>query len=288
MQMLLQPKFANQLQQPNNLRQTNCSTKQKNNKHKITPMKTLPKNTPNFWLDELSTKEAEKAAKKDTIVIFPVGSVEEHGDHLPLCTDSIQPEFIALQVAKKTGCLIAPPLRYGICNATRNFPGTLTIDFDTFYRMVHAILSELVRNGFNRIIVLSGHAGNSHMVALRLAAQDIVARNDLAKQEKKVRIMVLSDYDFAEDIALKYASADDGHAGTVETSRIMDIKPDLIKTKGAPSHPQMPRFEVVAHPELYFLSGVHGDPTTATAEKGQKINKYIIEQVTKLVTTIKK
>ena len=251
-------------------------------------MKTSSKTTHNLWLDELSTKEAEKAAKENTVVIFPVGSVEEHGDHLPLCTDSIQPEFIALEVAKKTGCLVAPPLRYGICNATRNFPGTVTIDFDTFYRMVHAILSELVRNGFNRIIVLSGHAGSSHMVALRLAAQNIVTKNDPDKQEKKARIMVLSDYDFAEDIASKYASNDDGHAGTIETSRIMDIKPELIKTRGAKSHPKMPRFEVVAHPEMYFPSGVHGDPTAATANKGKKINKYIIEQINKLVTTIKK
>jgi creatinine amidohydrolase/Fe(II)-dependent formamide hydrolase-like protein len=51
-----------------------------------------------LWLDELSTKQAAQAAKDDTIVIFPIGSVEEHGDHLPLCTDSIQPEYIALKV----------------------------------------------------------------------------------------------------------------------------------------------------------------------------------------------
>ena len=236
-----------------------------------------------LWLDELSTKEAAHAAKEGTIVIFPVGSVEEHGDHLPLCTDSIQPEYIALEVAKKTGCLVAPPLRYGICNAGRNFAGTITIEFDTFYRMVHEILSELVRNGFSRIIVLSGHAGQSHMVALRLAAQDIVIKNDAAEAVKKTRIMVLSDYDFAKELTPKYASEKDGHAGTLETARVMAIKPELIKEAGSASFPQMPRFEVVAHPELYFPTGVNGDPTAASAIKGQKINEYIIEQVESLV-----
>jgi creatinine amidohydrolase len=250
-------------------------------------MKTT-KNIQQLWLDELSTTEAEKAAKEGKVVIFPVGSVEEHGEHLPLCTDSVQPEFVALKVAKRTGCLIAPPLRYGICNATRNFPGTLTIDFNTFHKMVHAILSELVRNGFYRLIVLSGHAGNSHMVALRLAAQEIVTKNDKENPDKKARIMVLSDYDFAEELSSKYVSAEDGHAGTIETSRMMDIKPNLIKTEGLASYPQMPRFEVVAHPELYFPSGVHGDPTAASAVKGAKINKYIIDQVEKLVETIQK
>jgi hypothetical protein len=142
-----------------------------------------------LWFDELSTQETAQAAKDGKVIIFPLGSVEEHGAHLPLCTDSIQPEYIALEVAKKTGCLVAPSIRYGICNATRNFPGTLTIQFDTLYRLAHDVLSELVRNGFKKIIVMSGHAGNSHMVALRLAAQDIAVAND----GQGVRILVLSD-----------------------------------------------------------------------------------------------
>jgi creatinine amidohydrolase len=246
-----------------------------------------PRNFPCLWLDELSTKEAEKAAKDDAVVIFPIGSVEEHGDHLPLCTDSVQPEYVALEVARKTGCFVAPSLRYGICNATRNFAGTITIGFDTFYKIVNEILSELVRNGFNRIIVLSGHAGNSHMVALRMAAQDIVIKKDSSGAEKKTRIMVLSDYDFAKELTPKFASKKDGHAGTLETSRMMAIKPNLIKTKGSASFTEMPRFEVVAHPEFYFPSGVNGDPTIASAEKGQKINNYLIDQVAKLVKTIK-
>jgi creatinine amidohydrolase len=245
------------------------------------------RNPPILWLDELSTKEAEKAAKDDAVVILPIGSVEEHGDHLPLCTDSIQPEYVALEVAKKTGCFVAPPLRYGICNATRNFAGTITLRFETFYKIVNEILSELVRNGFNRIIVLSGHAGNSHMVALRMAAQDIIIKNDALGAEKKTRIMVLSDYDFAKELTPKFASEKDGHAGTLETSRMMAIKPNLIKAKGSASFTEMPRFEVVAHPEFYFPSGVSGDPTVATANKGQKINDYIINQVVKLVKTIK-
>ena len=250
-------------------------------------MTTRQKKNQFLWLDELSTVEASQAAKDGTVMIFPVGSVEEHGNHLPLCTDSIQPEYIALEVAKKTGCLVAPPFRYGVCNATRNFAGTLTIEFDTLYKVAHDILSELVRNGFYRIIVLSGHAGNSHMVALRLAAQDIVVKNS-AKNESKVRIMVLSDFDFAEELSPKYADVNDGHAGTLETSRVMAIKPELIKAKGKASTWQMPRFEVVAHPELYFPSGVNGDPTTASKEKGQRINEYIINEIEKLVKELQK
>jgi len=239
-----------------------------------------------LWLDELSTTEAAQAAKEGKVVIFPIGSVEEHGNHLPLGTDSVQPEYIATEVAKRTGCLIAPPFRYGICNATRNFAGTITIQFDTLYKLALDVLSELVRNGFYRIIVMSGHAGNSHMVALRLAAQEIVAKN--APRGKKVRIMVLSDFDFAEELAAELADPKDGHAGTIETARMMAIRPELIKAEGKADVWRMPRFEVLAHPELFFPSGVNGDPTVASAEKGQKINEYIIAEVEKLVKTLEK
>ena len=241
-----------------------------------------------LWLDELSTTEAAQAAKEGRVVIFPIGSVEEHGNHLPLGTDSVQPEYIATEVAKRTGCLIAPPFRYGICNATRNFAGTITIQFDTLYKLALDVLSELVRNGFNRMIVMSGHAGNSHMVALRLAAQEVVVKNDETPQKSKVRIMVLSDFDFAEELSQELANPKDGHAGTIETSRMMAIRPDLIKAEGKADVWRMPRFEVLAHPELFFPSGVNGDPTAASAEKGQKINEYVISEVEKLVKTLTK
>jgi creatinine amidohydrolase len=242
---------------------------------------TSPKKRRPIWFDELSSKEASEVAKEGTVVIWPLGSVEAHSDHLPLCTDSIQAEYVAVEVAKKTGCVVAPPFRYGICNATRNFPGTLTIQFDTLYRLAHDVLGELVRSGFYRIIVVSGHAGNSHMVALRLAAQDIVIKSE--EQNKTVRIMVLSDFDFADDLIPEYAAQGDGHAGTIETARVMAINPELVKAKGKADVWKLPRFEVIAHPEMLIPSATNGDPTAATVEKGQKINLHIIQQMEKLV-----
>jgi creatinine amidohydrolase len=250
--------------------------------------KRLPsKRKERLWFDELSMKEAESRAKAGTVVILPVGSVEEHGDHLPLCTDSLQPEYVALDVAKKTGCLVAPSLRYGVCNSARGFPGTVSITFGSLYKMTRDILEEFVRNRFTRILVLSGHAGQAHMAALRLAAQEVVWHHEKESPEKKPRIMVCSDYDFAYELKGKYFSEKDGHAGTIETSRVMAIRPELIKARGTKSLPEFPRFEIVADPERYFPSGVIGDPTTASAEKGRMINKYVIKEVAKLVEELK-
>jgi creatinine amidohydrolase len=235
------------------------------------------------WLDELSTVEAKQAAEEGTVVIFPVGSVEEHGKHLPLCTDSIQSEYIAAEVAKKTGCLVAPPFRQGICNAGHNFPGTMSIEFETLRSVARDVMSELSRNGFNRIIVLTGHAGSSHMTALKLAAQEVVQKG-AGNAKRKTRIMVLSDYDFADELKEKLNfPKEDGHAGAIETSRIMAIRPNLVKGKGEAGSLDTPRFEVVSDPERYFKNGVNGDPTLASKEKGKQLNEYIVQRVSKLV-----
>jgi creatinine amidohydrolase len=238
------------------------------------------------WLDELSTIEAKRAAQAGTVVIFPVGSVEEHGKHLPLCTDSIQSEYIAEEAAKKTGCLVAPPFRQGICNAGHNFPGTMSIEFETLRSVARDVMSELARNGFTRIIVLTGHAGSSHMTALKLAAQEVVQKG-AGNAKKKTRIMVLSDYDFADGFKEKLGfPKEDGHAGAIETSRMMAIRPDLIKGKGEAGSLDTPKFEVVANPERYFKNGVNGDPTLASKEKGKQLNEYIVEQVSELVSDL--
>jgi creatinine amidohydrolase len=121
------------------------------------------------------------------------------------------------------------------------------------------------------------------MVALRLAAQDIVIDSEERLGRGKVRVMVLSDFDFADELIPEYAVKGDGHAGTVETSRVMAINHGLIKRKGEADVWSLPRFEVVAHPEELIPSATNGDPTAATVEKGQKINQYIMEQMEKLV-----
>jgi creatinine amidohydrolase len=234
-----------------------------------------------LWFDELNMPEAEKAAKEGKVVIIPCGSIEEHGTHLPLCTDSLQAEYVALEVARNAGCLVAPPLRYGVCSSTRNFPGTITISFDSLRGIMTDILEDFVRNGFKRLMIITGHAGKSHVIALKLAAKTVVTNHQ--NEKDRPRIMVCTDYDFAFDAKMEDVDNRDSHAGTIETSRVMAIRSDLIKGKGTRNDPDLPRFEVVPDPERYFPSGVMGDPTIASSEKGQKINEYVIEQIVKLV-----
>lgn len=239
-----------------------------------------------IWFDDLNMPQAEKAAKDGKVIIIPCGSIEEHGNHLPLSTDSLQAEYIAEEIAKKTGSLLAPPLRYGLCNSTRNFPGTVTISFDSLRSIMTDILDDFIRIGFKRILVLTGHAGSSHMTAIKLAAKVVV--NNHMNEKNRPRIMVCSDYDFAFDLKDDSIDSRDSHAGTIETSRVMAIRPDLITGKGVKNFPDLPRFEITPDPQKYFPSGVMGDPTIATAEIGKKINTYVIEQIVSLVEDLRK
>lgn len=235
-----------------------------------------------MYLDELTMPEFAEIVKQNPVVILPLGAVEEHGPHLPLCTDSIQPEYVAQKVAERTGALIAPPIRYGFCSSTKNFPGTITISFDTLRELILDILSEFVRNGIKNIVVLSGHAGRVHMAALRLAAHKVV-------EKSKANIMVLSDYDIAYDLLTKDETIpqDDGHSGLIETSRVLAIRGELVKGEGVLGTARPPKFMVLKAPETHFPTGVMGDPTNASREKGDEINEFIIKELTKLIEDMK-
>jgi creatinine amidohydrolase len=239
------------------------------------------------WFSELTMKEVKEAAEANKVIILPVGSVEEHGTHLPLCTDSVQPEHVAVEAAKKTGSLLAPPLKYGVCTVTRAFPGTISISFQSLCRITHEIIEEFVRNGFRRFLILSGHADEEQMAALRLAAHKTMWRHKEEAEKRKLRIMVCSDYDFAYALRGKQFDEKDGHGGTIETSRVMAIRPDLIKGKGKKNFKKLPRFEVITDPSEFLPGGIRGDPTTASAEKGRFVNNYIIKELVKLIEELK-
>jgi len=234
------------------------------------------------YFDELTMAEFEKFMDRDEppAIILPLGAVEEHGAHLPLGTDTFQPLFVAEELAKRLDILVAPPIYYGLCNSTRNFPGTISIRFETLYNLVLDILLEFVRHGAKKIVVLSGHAGRPHMSALKEAAQEVV------REFQDVKLMVLSDYDIVYELKGIEFEPDDGHSGHIETSRIMAIRPELVKGEGELSKPVFPPYRILAHPEQYFPSGIMGDPTKASKETGEKLNKYVIDKLEVLITQL--
>lgn len=227
---------------------------------------------------EITSTDFARLVKTKPLVIVPIGSVEEHGSHLPLCTDAYQAEEIASRVAGAFSALVCPPVRYGECRSTRNFPGTISLSGETVHSLAFDIASELARNGIDKVMFLTGHAGSAHMAALRSGVLRAVERNP------KLKVMVLSDYDIAYDLRGKEFPENDGHAGEIETSRMLRLRPQLVGKERPRGKARPPKFMVLPDPETYFPSGVMGDSAKASAKKGGNIDDYIVEKLCELVT----
>ena len=119
------------------------------------------------------------------------------------------------------------------------------------------------------------------MSAIKVAAGRVV-------NEEKVSIMVLSDYDIAYELLGKEFPEDDGHSGAVETSRILAINETLVRGSGEKTKVEFPRFMILRNPEKYFPTGVMGDPTLASKEKGEMINNYIVDELVRLIEEMRR
>src|SRR5439155_1463447 len=90
--------------------------------------------------------------------------------------DRIRPEEQAHPVTDGTGAHLAPAIPYGVCTTSRPYPGTVSVSVDALKAFVGDVLADFTRNGVRRIMIVSGHAGREHMMALRAAAQEVVDR----------------------------------------------------------------------------------------------------------------
>lgn len=222
-------------------------------------------------LGELSSPAFAALDPKPPLLV-PVGIVEEHGPHLPLDTDSIQAVATCEAVSDATGALVAPLLAYGNCSSTRNFPGSFSLRFDTLRDVARDLLADAARHGCGTVAFVSGHAGGAHMRALKLAAEEHVERHP------DPRVFVLCDYELLSDFASTFPRWD-GHAGAMETSRMLALRPDLVRGTAAAHRVQFPDFLVEARPERHFPTGVMGDPTLASVEIGRAANAHIVRRL---------
>src|SRR6185437_12582637 len=119
--------------------------------------------------------QLRERAKEEAIVIVPVGSLEQHGPHLPVEIDSLLGEAVALRtarlVAEREKVVVLPMLWTGLSEHHMSFGGTITLDFPTFFKMIRCVCESVVRHGFRRIVLLNGHGGNDN--ALRVAADEL-------------------------------------------------------------------------------------------------------------------
>jgi creatinine amidohydrolase/Fe(II)-dependent formamide hydrolase-like protein len=237
--------------------------------------------------------EAAERFRHVDIALLPVGSIEQHGPHLPLDTDAYDAELTARRVAESCSeprPLVLPLIPYGVSYAHEDFAGTLSVSPDTLARMVHEIGVGVAREGITKLVIINGHGGNGP--ALHFAAQMI---NRDAHIFTCVDTGETSDADVAEISDIK----NDAHAGDIETSTSLATRPELVRLDRAVAH--VPEFSSsyldfsarrsvgwYARTSRISPTGVFGDPTRASREKGERIWEVSVRRLVELVESLKR
>src|ERR687894_1956003 len=131
---------------------------------------------PLHYLERMTYPQVERLAARTDLALLPVGPPEAHGPHLPVGTDLIAARELCERAAQElaarnTECLIAPLLPYCLAEVARPFPGTITVRAEAVAAFVADICQGLASSGFRRTLIVSGHAEEENLAALRAGAE---------------------------------------------------------------------------------------------------------------------
>jgi len=234
-------------------------------------------------LENITMKEFKKYLRQTKTIVFPFGTIEEHGSHLPLNTDSLIIQKVLKVVARKKKFFLAPVVHYGVCTSTRDHPGTIGITPETLRRFSSDLVIDAYKKGLRNFLLISGHAGSLHMSSLKESAELLV------EQLKDIKIAVFSPYDILwKELSEIAETQDDSHAGELETSMILYLSPELVKGRAAKEYPKFPKPFIVKEKIKYWPGGVWGDPKKASVKKGEKAIKVIADKISEIIERIEK
>ena len=219
--------------------------------------------------DQFDPDLRKRIKKKKQIAIIPVGSIEQHGPHLPISTDSDIVTEIAFRLSEKINGLLLPTISYGISN--EHFPFfNISIKKSTLSKILEDVCESLIKNGISRILIINGHYGN--LDSLR----------GFEKKNSRRKIKIFSYW--------KYMSREFDHAGNVETSMMLAISKNVnmkkakkgFDTEGM-SKQEISRINKLAQKSFPKVTGngVWGDPTKSSARLGREIIKEVVDNLAK-------
>lgn len=238
---------------------------------------------PLLW-GKLAWPELEAiAARPPQMAIWPLGTIEQHGRHLPTDVDVANCWEVALGVSARTGIPLIPALTFGDSRFWEGWPGTLTLQPETLVQVILEVCDGVVKTGFRRLLLLNGHIGNGPALAL--------AEGKIRQRHPALQVRALSWWDVSPRVVeYMYSDSIEGtlrsfHGNDGETSVYLAHSPALVQQDLAVDEPsddyRRPFFSYDSR--KLTGSGVIGRPRAASAEKGRTIIGLAIDDLTELI-----
>jgi len=235
-------------------------------------------------LADLTWVEAEKVLKRETVVVIPIGAQsKEHGPHLKLKTDYLEAEYYKRQILERADVVVAPTVNYSFYPAFVEYPGSTTLRLETARDMLVDICRGLARYGPKRFYALN--TGVSTLRALKPAAETLAADGIVLGYTNILEVAAEAE---------KRVKKEEGgtHADEVETSLMLYIDPESVDMGKAVKdyHPSADSglTRDAQKPGAYSASGIYGDATLATREKGEVVARATVEGMLREIEALRR
>ena len=248
------------------------------------------------FMAELSWPEYQAKVAAGVILFLPLGATEQHGPHMAMNVDVVLPTAVCEGVARRLGGLVAPTLPYGYKSQPRSgggeaFPGTTSLDANTFALVVRDIVRGLGRDGVRRLVVVNGHFENTWPA---VEGVDLGLRELRRDGIADMQLMRLEYWDFVRRATLDrlfpdgFPGTELEHASLLETSLMLLLRPDLVAMEKVPDDgpAKFPTYDRHPVPDGFVpASGVLARAERASAEKGQWLIDDHVELIAAAVRT---
>lgn len=250
-----------------------------------------------FFYEQHTWPEIKEIVKKQPVVILTIGSTEQHGHYLPLNTDNFLVRRLCEKATSKIPdeVLLMPHIPYGFEDHHMDFPGTISIGVENLFNFVLDITKSIAYHGFERILIADGHGSNMPIL-------DLVARRTILETRALCGLFMWTDLvkDIASEIRESAPHGGMAHGGELETSLYLHLAKEKVTMEKAQIDLNLPAskytwLDLVESSPLQLMdwwsrfskTGVVGEPTVASVDKGKKIFDVCVERIIGLVRDLK-
>lgn len=252
----------------------------------------------NHQLEMNSWQDFEERRKNCDVIVIPVGSVEQHGFHLPLGTDSYVAQYLSVEAAEKTGATATPPLWFGWCPHHIALPGSVSVRAEVLIELLSDVMTSLCHHGCRKFVVVNGHR-IVNIPWMQIAAQRVQAQSGAT-------VKIFDPAYMSKDLIDDLGFGPVGHAEEIETSHLLYLLPHLVHLEKAVDAPigEVHLYSVdprYGHDTLCYVpstvehirsgasvaGGAAGRPTLSDVEKGRRYHEHLVARLVDVIERLK-